>query len=337
LIPAVDERCGFHTPPPAVAILDARQEVDMALDEASQAFMAQLVATPGLKPLHEMTPTEARGVVVLLNQMAGEGPKMARVDDRSVDTPTGPVPVRVLVPEGTVRGLLVWFHGGGWVIGSVAESDVVARKLAARTRCAVVNVDYRMAPEHRFPVAVDDSYAALEWASAHMAEIAGATVPLIVGGDSAGGNLAAVMAQRARDRKGPRIALQLLVYPVTDADFTRPSYVAADNQLLLARPTMEWFWNHYAPGANDRAHPDASPLRAEDVTGLPPAIVLTAEHDVLRDEGEAYAQRLESAGVPTTFKRFAGQLHGFFTLVNVVPGHELGLDFAAAAIDKALS
>jgi acetyl esterase len=309
----------------------------MALDEASQAFMAQLAAMPGLKPLHEMTPTELRGVSARLGQMAGDGPRMARFEDRNVDTPTGPVPVRVLVPEGAVRGLLVWFHGGGWVIGSVADSDVVARKLAARTRCAVVNVDYRLAPEHRFPIAVDDSYAALEWASAHMVEIAGAKVPLIVGGDSAGGNLAAVMAQRARDRKGPRLALQLLVYPVTDADFTRPSCVAAENQLLVTKPAMEWFWNQYAPSAKDREHPDASPLRAKDLAGLPPAIVITAEHDVLRDEGEAYAQRLERAGVPTTFKRFAGQLHGFFTLVNVVPGHDLGLDFVAAAIDKALS
>jgi acetyl esterase len=309
----------------------------MALDEASQAFMAQLAATPGIKPLHEMTAAEARALSAVLGQMAGAGPSMARVEDRTVDTPTGPVPVRVLVPDGKVRGVIVWFHGGGWVIGSVAESDTVARKLAAQTHCAVVNVDYRMAPEHRFPVAVDDSYAALEWASAHVAEIAGGTVPLIVGGDSAGGNLAAVMALRARDRKGPRLALQLLVYPVTDADFTRPSYLAADNQLLLATSSMEWFWGHYAPNLADRRHPDASPLRAADVSGLPPAIVIIAEHDVLRDEGEAYAARLAAAGVPVTLERFAGQLHGFFTLVNVLPGHDRGLAFAAAAIDKALS
>jgi acetyl esterase len=262
---------------------------------------------------------------------------MARVDDLEIATPTGAFPVRVAIPEGDIRGVLVWYHGGGWVIGSVAESDTLARKLAARTHCAVVNVDYRMAPEHRFPTAVNDCYAALEWTSAQLAELAGKRVPILVGGDSAGGNLAAVVAQRARDRRGPAIAAQLLVYPVTDADFDRPSYTAADNQLLLARPTMQWFWDHYLPRAADRVHPDASPIRASSLAGLPPAIILTAEHDVLRDEGEAYAAALRQAGVPTVLRRFDGQLHGFFTLVNILPGHDAALEFAATELDRQLA
>jgi acetyl esterase len=306
----------------------------MALDDASKAFMKQVAETPGAKPLHEMTPAEARVLGAGFAKLAGEGPPMARVDDVNVETKTGHFPVRVLVPTGAVRGVLVWYHGGGWVIGSVAESDTLTRKIAARTHCAVVNVDYRLAPEHRFPVAADDAYAALEWADRHLAKIAGHKVPLMVGGDSAGGNLAAVVSQRARDRTGPKIALQLLVYPVTDADFTRPSYTAEDNQLLLSKASMQWFFDHYTPAAEDREHPDVSPIRAQSFAGLPPALVLTAEHDVLRDEGEAYAKKLEAAGVPVTLQRFAGQLHGFFTMVNILPGHDKGLDLAVAQIAK---
>jgi acetyl esterase len=152
-----------------------------------------------------------------------------------------------------------------------------------------------MAPEHRFPVAVDDSYAALEWAEANMKKLAGRTVPLLVGGDSAGGNLSAVVALRARDRKGPPIALQLLIYPVTDSDFSRASYNAKENQLLLSRGSMEWFFDHYTPNQADRTHSDVAPIRAKDLSKLPPAVILTAEHDVLRDEGEAYAKRLKDA------------------------------------------
>ena len=271
-----------------------------------------------------------------LAAQAPPGPEVERAEERTLSTPTGDFAIRVIVPKGAVDGILVWFHGGGWVIGSAAEADVLTRKLAVRTRCAVVNVDYRMAPEHRFPVAVDDCWAAVEWADANAEELVGHKAPLLVGGDSAGGNLAAVMALRSKERGGPEIALQLLVYPVTDHDFERSSYVAPDNQLLLDKKAMVWFWDHYVPDRAVRDRPEASPLRARDLDGLPPAVVLTAEHDVLRDEGEAYATRLEAAGVPVTRKRFPGQLHGFFTMVGVVPGHEAGLEFAAEAIEKAV-
>jgi acetyl esterase len=302
----------------------------MALDFATAMFLEQMAAGGG-KPLHESTPEEARALGPMLAELAGPAPEMGRVDEHTVKTSDGTVPVRVLVPKQPTRGVLVYYHGGGWVIGSIDESDTMARKLAERTSCAVVLVGYRLAPEHRYPVAVDDSYAALEWASAHVREIAGKDVPLFVAGDSAGGNLAAVMALRARDRKGPEIALQILIYPVTDADFDRPSYKAPENQTLLTKEAMIWFWDHYLPDAARRTEPDASPLHASDLSGLPPAVVITAEHDVLCDEGEAYAERLKEAGVTVDHQRYAGQMHAFFTLL-MLPGSEQGFQQVVKAI-----
>jgi acetyl esterase len=220
--------------------------------------------------------------------------------------------------------------------GDIDEFDTLGRKIAERTNCAVVLVDYRLAPDHRYPIAVDDSYAALEWVGAHLTEIAGADVPIIVGGDSAGGNLAAIMAQRSRDRGGPPIALQALVYPVTDANLDNASYTNDENQLLLSRESMVWFWDHYLPEVERRTEIDASPSRAADLSGLPPAIVITAEYDVLRDEGEAYADRLAASGVAVDRHRHSGQMHGFFTLL-MVPGHEEAIEQIAATIDTHLS
>lgn len=303
----------------------------MALDSATQAMLEQLAAAGG-KPLHESTPEEVRAFGKAFADMAGPAPKVSRSEDFSVEVAGGSIPVRVLVPPQGARGVIVYYHGGGWVIGAIDEFDTMARKLAERTSCAVVLVDYRLAPEHRYPTAVDDSYAALCWTAAHLEDITGsADVPLIVAGDSAGGNLSAVMAQRARDRSGPTIALQVLVYPVTDADFSRPSYTDPANQLVLTSEAMVWFWDHYLPDAARRAEPDASPLRAADLSGLPPAVVLTAEHDVLRDEGEAYAEKLQAAGVPVDFKRHAGQMHGFFTFL-VLPGSERGFQQVVKAV-----
>jgi acetyl esterase len=307
------------------------EEARMTVDAATANLLQQLAAAGG-KPLHESTPEEARALGAALAELAGPAPEMARVEEHVIEVPDGVVPVRVLVPLEPARGVIVYYHGGGWVLGTIDEYDTMARKLAERTSCAVVLVGYRLAPEHRYPTAVDDSYAALEWAGRRLAAIAGRDdVPLIVAGDSAGGNLAAVMAMRARDRGGPTIALQVLVYPVTDADFERPSYTDAENQLLLTREAMIWFWDHYLPDPQRRTEPGASPLHAADLAGLPPAVVLTAEHDVLRDEGEAYAERLTAAGVAVDFKRYAGQMHGFFTLL-FLPGSERGYQQVVKAI-----
>ncbi len=302
----------------------------MALDWATAGLLEQMAAGGG-KPLHESSVEEARALAAGMVEQVGPAPAMFRVEEHSLAVPGGAVPVRVLVPIERPAGVIVYYHGGGWVVGSIDESDTVARKLAERTSCSVVLVEYRLAPEHRYPTAVDDSWVALGWVGEHLAEVAAPGASLFVAGDSAGGNLAAVMALRARDRGGPPIATQILIYPVTDADFERPSYTDPENQLLLTREAMVWFWDHYAPDATQRAEVDASPLRAADLAGLPPAVVLTAEHDVLRDEGEAYADRLREAGVPVNFIRHEGQTHGFFTLL-MLPGSERGFQQVVKAV-----
>jgi acetyl esterase len=309
----------------------------MAIDEATAGLLAQL-AESGRQPLHELTPEEGREGMALLSALGGPGPEVAKVYDVQVATADDDqFTVRVLVPDGDIRALVVYLHGGGWVIGNLETHDQVVRVLANRLHAAIVNVDYRLAPEHLFPAAVDDSWAALVWAHEHMAEIAGGPVPLVVMGDSAGGNLSAVVARRARDAGGPQLASQVLIYPVTDADLDTACYLDPENQLLLTRDSMVWFWDHYAPDLADRKHPDASPLQAADLTGLAPAIVLTAEHDPLRDEGEAYAERLALAGVPVTQQRFAGQMHAFFTMVGVLPGSAAGIDYVTEHLGRQLA
>jgi len=310
------------------------------LDEATATFLSQMAESqPDAKPMHEMTPSEARGMMAMMTEFLGSGPEMARVENVAVPSAAGAkINMRVLIPkEESPAGVIVYYHGGGWVIGRIEEFDTLGRMLAARTKCAVVLVDYRLAPEHRFPTAVHDSYAGLEWTAKNIEQIAGKRVPIIVAGDSAGGNLAAVVVRQARDHAGPTIHLQALIYPVTDANFETPSYHEPENQLLLTRDSMLWFWDHYVPNTQDRLHPDASPLRATDLSELPPAIVITSEHDPLRDEGEAYAARLSDAGVAVKSRRFEGQMHGFFTMVNVLPGSEQALDYLARSIDEHLA
>jgi acetyl esterase len=313
----------------------------MALDQATTALLEQLAASGG-RPLHELSPAEARGVMAGMRGEQAPGPDMASVRDTRIRASGGFVPVRVLVPVDRPRGVIVYYHGGGWVIGGLADFDKLGRLLAHRTGCAVLLADYRLAPEYRFPTAVDDAWAALRWADEHRAELTGVgrpetEAPLIVAGDSAGGNLSAIMALRARAAGGPPIALQVLVYPVTDCDLESTSYRDPANQLMLSRESMVWFWDHYAPDPEARLHPDASPLRSANFAGLPPAVILTAEHDVLRDEGELYATRLVKAGVPVRHQRFAGQMHGFFTMVDALPGAAAGLDYVTAAIAERLS
>ncbi|HEX7841462.1 MAG TPA: alpha/beta hydrolase [Kofleriaceae bacterium] len=308
----------------------------MALDEATAAFMTQLAAS-GAKPLHEMSPEEARGFGAMLRQMYGPGPEVGQVREERIPVGGGAtIPARLLIPTGAPRGVIVYLHGGGWVIGAVDEFDALGRNMAQRTGAAVVLVDYRLAPEHRFPTAVEDSFAAVRWVDEHMEQIAGRRVPLVVAGDSVGGNLSAVVSLRARAAGAPRIAAQVLVYPVTDANFETATYLDPANQLLLSRNGMIWFWNHYAPDPAVRAHPDASPLRAADLTGLPPAIVVLAEHDVLRREGEAYADRLRAAGVPVSQRCFAGQMHGFFTILNL-PASGDALEHVAQELEPHLA
>jgi cation diffusion facilitator CzcD-associated flavoprotein CzcO/acetyl esterase/lipase len=305
------------------------------LDEATTAFVSELAAS-GQPPLHELTPAEARAGGARAVELYGIGPEMARVlHPEILAADGGRIGLRVLVPCERSRGVIVYYHGGGWVLGSLDQSDTLGRRLAERTGCAVVLVDYRLAPEHRYPTALEDAWTALEWTAANSEEIAGAEVPLVVAGDSAGANLVAVLTQRAR-AAGPEIALQVLVYPVTDCDFETESYLDPANQAVVSRETMQWFYDQYAPHVSIRARPEISPLRAESLAGLPPAVIVTAEHDVLRDEGEAYARRLADDGVRVDHRRFDGQMHAFFQLTGILPGADAALQFVAEAINREL-
>jgi acetyl esterase len=303
------------------------------LDPQVQILLDQMAAMGG-PSLHEVTPEEARQMIRGLAMISGEGPPVADVTDRSA----GSVAVRVYRPQGDDLPILVWYHGGGWVIGDLETADASCRELAVRVGCVVVSVDYRLAPEHPFPAGVDDAWEALRWTADHARELGGDPARLAVGGDSAGGNIAAVVAHLARDRGGPPIAFQLLVYPVTDLRLGHPSMEENAEGYVLTRDSMVWFRGHYV-GANeaDVMNPLASPLLAEDHAGLPPALIVTAEYDPLRDEGEAYGRKLEEAGVPVTVHRFDGQIHGFVGMVALLDDAKVALEEAAEALRGALS
>jgi acetyl esterase len=241
------------------------------------------------------------------------------------------IPVRTYQPaaDAPSTAVLVWYHGGGWVTGDLDSSDAVCHLLAHHAGTVVVSVDYRLAPEHRFPTAAEDAYAGARWAAAHASELGAAPELLAVGGASAGGNLAAAVALMARDREGPRLAHQLLVYPVTDRDFTRDSYAANGTGFGLTRESMQWYWRQYlGEDENAARNPYAAPLRCQDLTRLPRAHILTAEYDPLRDEGEEYARCLEEQGVMTVMTRFPGMIHGFFGMLGT-------MDDATRAIQEA--
>ena len=305
----------------------------MSLHHQAQRFL-DAIAAQGGPPLYELSVEDARGIPAALAEVVGPGPEVAQVRDVAIPGPAGEIPARVYEPSADPPGTVVYYHGGGWVFGTLDESDALCRELAVDSGCRLVSVDYRLAPEHRFPAAVDDAYAALVWVAEKLAD----GRPVVVAGDSAGGNLSAVVALRARDLGGPRIALQLLVYPVTDCDLTRSSYEQyGDAGLLLGRREMEWFWDHYAPDPADRLTAEASPLRAGDHSRLPPAYFVIAEHDPLRDEGLAYAEKLRASGVPVTVAHYHDQPHVFFSLLNVVDSANEAVAAAGQAISSAVS
>jgi acetyl esterase len=268
-------------------------------------------------PAPETVPVEQARAAHLgeTEYLAGRGPEVARVRD----TTAGGVPVRVYEPE-DARGTVAYLHGGGWIMGSVDSVDAVCRTLADEARANVVNIDYRLAPEHPFPAALNDALDAVRALEGD----------LVIAGDSAGGNLAAVVARRLRER----FKLQLLIYPVTDAGVNTPSYAEFDERHGLTAAAMRRFWNLYLNGSEGLV-PDASPLRATDLEGVAPAYVLTASHDVLRDEGEAYAAALERAGVPVTLKRAEGTIHGFWRWQTTAIGRAAVRE-AGAAVRAAL-
>ncbi len=301
----------------------------MSLDASAQAVL-DLLAQFDAPPMEQMTVPQARATLAGLTLLAGEAAPVASVQDRTV----GGVPSKVITPNGDGPfPVLVWIHGGGWVLGSATESMVTTCNLAAKAGCVVVSLDYRLAPEHKAPAATEDCYAAVRYALDHAAELGG-NGKVAVGGDSAGGNLSALCALRF----GPELAGQVLIYPGTDFTGSFPSIEENADGYLLTKAAMEWFGEHYLGGTGlEPTDPLLSPHFAGDdaLAATPRALVVTAGYDPLRDEGEAYAARLDANGVEVTAKRFAGQIHGFYSMPGTVPeaveAENLTADFLRAA------
>ena len=294
------------------------------------ARLQKLAQRPGYS---EISVAAARAELALgVAVVEAAPPPGVRVEARTVDGAAGPLPARVYTPSDATGALpvLVFFHGGGFVVGSPEVYDAGCRTVCVEARCVVVSVDYRLAPEHRFPAAADDALAAFRWVAAHATSLGGDGARVAVGGDSAGGNLAAVTALRARDEGGPRPVFQWLVYPATDMTRAMASHREHAAGPFLDGPTMAWFLDHYVPDPAQRTHPHASPLFAERHTELPPACVVTAGFDPLRDEGVAYADRLHNAGITVTRVEAPTLVHGFFTMSGVVPAAR---EHRARAID----
>jgi len=305
----------------------------MPLESATAAILAHM-AEEGGPELYEMAIAESRA---MYREMQPDLPEIVvhSVEDQMIDGPAGAIPLRIYRPSAAAAPVHVHFHGGGWVIGDLDTHDRDCREICAGAECIVVAVDYRLAPEHPFPAAPEDCYAALCWAAANLQNIGGLATPVSVGGDSAGGTLATGVCLMARDRNGPAIAMQLLIYPVTDATMESASYRDNADGYLLSRTMMSWFWDHYCPDLALRADPLASPITAEDLSGLPPALVMTAEFDPLRDEGEAYAERLKDAGVAVEVRRFDGLVHGFFSQAGIIEAAREGVDHAVRSLRRA--
>jgi len=290
----------------------------MSLHPAVAAWLEPLKKLP---PTHTLPVEVVRANMIAVRAMMPPPPAVGHVADRKLPGPRGDIPVRLYTPFGIGPfPLTIYFHGGGFVLGNLDSHDSACRHLCLNSNSIVMAVDYRLAPEHPFPAAPDDCYAATVWAGQHAGEIGADGKRFAVSGDSAGGNLAAVVSLRVRDEGGPRLCGQLLNCPVTDYDMERASYTANADGYFLTRETMKWFDGHYLKRPEDRKHPHAAPIRALDFTRLPPAYVLTAQYDPLCDEGEEYADKLAAAGVAVVKKRYSNMIHAFpGVLLNIVP------------------
>jgi acetyl esterase len=311
-----------------------------SLDPQARAVL-DMIAMAGRPAYYHLSPGEARQQFRETRPaLTPAPPEIGPVRDVAASGPHGRLPLRVYRPAGVAAATplpaLVFFHGGGWVIGDIETHDVLCRQLTAGSGASVVSVDYRLAPEHKFPAAVDDAWAATRWVAAHAGELAIDPARLAVGGDSAGGNLAAVVALLARDHGGPPIALQLLIYPVTDVGAETQSYRDFAEGYLLSREGMRWFGAHYLTAAADATDWRASPLRAPTLAGLPPAMVVTAGFDPLRDEGAAYAARLREAGGRVDWVDYGGMIHGFALMGRVIDTADRAIAHIAASLRQAL-
>ena len=293
-------------------------------DSQTQKLLVRLSAEGG-SPVHELSPLAARASRnSLFAALGGSPPKVSKVTERTIPGPSGEIRVRIYTPGTPIYDaagypLLVYFHGGGWVLGNLDTHDSLCRSFANTAECIVVSVDYRLAPENRFPAAVEDAYGAVCWVSENARYLDGNSSRLAVGGDSAGGNLAAVSCLMSRARKGPELAHQLLLYPVLDlSNFDTGSYHVHGNGYLLTAESMVYYRDQYLRDEEDRSNPYASPLLAEDFSGLPPATVAAAELDILTDEGRTYVDRLNGDGVPATYLCYDRMIHPFLNFLEVV-------------------
>ncbi|MFV0133044.1 alpha/beta hydrolase [Streptomyces sp. HMX87] len=310
----------------------------MAFDPQLQAMYDQRSAQ-GVRPLYTMSLEEARAAdLAAIQADSGTPEPVEQVVDESIPGPAGPLPVRVYRPAGEgPLPVLVYFFGGGWTLGSIATSEAICRSLANAAGCLTVAVGYRLAPEHKFPAAPRDCLAGVRWAVEHAGRFGGDGTRVAVGGDSAGGNLAAVVTLMARDAAGPDILAQLLVYPNTDYLADTPSRRENTDPLLFNDKSVQWYWDNYLASPADGTSPLASPLRATDHSGLPQALVITAEHDPLRDEGEQYAERLRQSGVRVEATRYPGVAHGFFAMAGTLDAGRRAIEQAAAYLRTAFA
>jgi acetyl esterase len=307
------------------------------LDPQARGFLDRLNAAD-LPPVDSLTPDQARAQMEVSTRFLGRPPQVSRVWDVTVEGADASIPVRVVrpvQPEQEALPVVVYYHGGGWVVGDLSSHEGLCRAIANAAGAIVASVGYRLAPEHPFPAAAEDAFAAYAWFRSGAAQVGGDPSRVAVCGDSAGGNLAAVVSIMARDRGVPVPTLQVLAYPAVDCDFLTESYRRFGDGCLLTRSEMMWYWDQYVPRIADRHNPYAAPMRAADLSGLAPALVITAGHDVLRDEGERYAGRLRDAGVPTTLSRYPGMIHGFLRRYPFFDEGRRGVDEAATALRRA--
>ncbi|WP_224996982.1 alpha/beta hydrolase [Cesiribacter sp. SM1] len=313
----------------------------MSLDPQAKAFLDHMAAS-GAPPIHSLTPAQARAALGNLAELGGPPAHVAQVEDRNIPGPGGNIPIRIYTPETNhqgkaLLGVMVYFHGGGWVMCNIDTHDRICRKISNESGCIVISVEYRLAPENKFPAALDDAYAATSWVCENATSFGGDPTRVAVGGDSAGGNLATVTALLARDRGTPSIAYQVLVYPVTNYyKAGTASYKDFAEGYFLSLNDMIWNFNHYLTSEADAENPLVSPLKAEDLSNLPPALIITGEYDPLRDEGEAYGKRLLEEGVPAEIVRFNGLFHPFLNLGGVIEEANRAISVIANRLKQAI-
>jgi len=320
-----------------ITILKLQEKQIMPLDPQVKAILEE-DAERGLPPYSDLSPVAARKQMLDLSPPVDPQLAASRVVDRLIPGPQSNIPVRLYYPHGDPPyALLVYYHGGGWVIGNLETHDALCQALAKTSECLVVAVDYRLAPEHPYPAAVEDAYAATCWAADNAVSLHADPKRLAVIGDSAGGALATVVSMMARDKGGPEISLQVLIYPITDYNFDTPSYSKNAQGYMLSRELMQWFWNHYLEDIAVAGHPYVSPLQAQNLDGLPQAMILTAGYDPLRDEGRAYAHKLQAYGIDTTYSHYEGMIHGFIRMTARLDQAQKALEEVSSIIKAALS